>query len=77
MSKLDSEFYNLMAVYLGVKDDATVKKWVNAFATVIARELHYEGTCKVPGLGTFEASIVGAMTQSHIVDGVIRTYAVP
>ena len=41
MSKLDSEFYNLMAVYLGVKDDATVKKWVNAFATVIARELHY------------------------------------
>ncbi len=77
MSKLDSEFYNLIAVYLGIKDDATVKKWVNAFATVIARELHFEGVCKVPSLGTFEAKVVGAMTQSHIVDGAIRTYVVP
>lgn len=77
MSKLDSEFYNLLAVYLGVKDEATVKKWANAFASVIARELHYDGVCRVPGLGTFEAKIVGAMTQSHIVDGAIRTYAIP
>ena len=49
----DKEFFTQMARFADVTDPRTCAKYWYAACEVIIRELFYNGTCRVPTLGTF------------------------
>lgn len=59
----DKEFFTQMARFADVNSLQTVQKYWYAACEVIIRELFYNGTCRVPGLGTFSTRKVGEQIQ--------------
>lgn len=59
----DKEFFTQMARFADVTDPRTCAKYWYAACEVIIRELFYNGTCRVPGLGTFSTRKVGEQIQ--------------
>ena len=59
----DKEFFTQMARFADVNNLQTVQKYWYAACEVIIRELFYNGTCRVPGLGTFSTRKVGEQVQ--------------
>lgn len=59
----DKEFFKQMARFADVSNLSTVQKYWYAACEVIIRELFYNGTCRVPGLGTFSTRKVGEQIQ--------------
>lgn len=59
----DKEFFTQMARFSDVNSLQTVQKYWYAACEVIIRELFYNGTCRVPGLGTFSTRKVGEQIQ--------------
>ena len=59
----DKEFFIQMARFADVNNLQTVQKYWYAACEVIIRELFYNGTCRVPGLGTFSTRKVGEQVQ--------------
>ena len=59
----DKEFFTQMARFSDVTSPSTCAKYWYAACEVIIRELFYNGTCRVPGLGTFSTRKVGENIQ--------------
>ena len=59
----DKEFFIQMARFADVNNLQTVQKYWYAACEVIIRELFYNGTCRVPGLGTFSTRKVAEQVQ--------------
>ena len=59
----DKEFFTQMARFADVNSLQTVQKYWYAACEVIIRALFYNGTCRVPGLGTFSTRKVGEQIQ--------------
>lgn len=74
----DKEFFKQMARFSDVTSLETVQKYWYAACEVIIRELFYNGTCRVPGLGTFSTRKVGEQIQIQKgKDGKEVVYRVP
>lgn len=74
----DKEFFKQMARFADVTSLETVQKYWYAACEVIIRELFYNGTCRVPGLGTFSTRKVGEQVQIQKgPDGKEVVYRVP
>lgn len=74
----DKEFFTQMARFADVNNLHTVQKYWYAACEVIIRELFYNGTCRVPGLGTFSTRKVGEQIQIQKgPEGREVTYRVP
>ena len=74
----DKEFFKQMARFADVSSLETVQKYWYAACEVIIRELFYNGTCRVPGLGTFSTRKVGEQVQIQKgPDGKEAVYKVP
>ena len=74
----DKEFFKQMARFADVTSLETVQKYWYAACEVIIRELFYNGTCRVPGLGTFSTRKVGEQVQIQKgQDGKEVVYRVP
>ena len=59
----DKEFFTQMARFADVTDPRTCAKYWYAACEVIIRELFYNGTCRVPVLGTFTTKHIDATVQ--------------
>lgn len=77
MSKTDTEFYKALCLSTGTTSTETAKKWVQAVAEVIFRELHYEGICKFPLLGTFRSKQITERIYTQIINGEVKSSIAP
>ena len=59
----DKEFFTQMARFADVTDPRTCAKYWYAACEVIIRELFYNGTCRVPTLGTFTTKHIDEKIQ--------------
>ena len=74
----DKEFFVQMARFADVNSPQTVAKYWYAACEVIIRELFYNGTCRVPVLGTFTTKHIGESVQVQKgPDGKKVVYQVP
>lgn len=74
----DREFFKQMARFADVSNLETVQKYWYAACEVIIRELFYNGSCRVPALGTFSTRKVGEQVQIQKgQDGKEVVYKVP
>ena len=74
----DKEFFTQMARFADVNDPRTCAKYWYAACEVIIRELFYNGTCRVPTLGTFTTKHIGESIQVQKgIDGKQVVYQVP
>lgn len=74
----DREFFKQMARFADVSNLETVQKYWYAACEVIIRELFYNGSCRVPALGTFSTRKVGEQVQIQKgPDGKEVVYKVP
>ncbi len=78
MGLTNKEFYKQSCRWADVTSIQTAAKWWSAFAEVIIRELYYNGTCRLPLLGTFSTRTVGEALQKQIgPEGKPVIYRVP
>ena len=75
----DKEFYKEACRYADVTSIATAQKWWDAFYEVIVRELYFNGTCRLPSIGTFGLREMKETYQTHTnaTTGRRVTYKVP
>lgn len=59
----DKEFFMHMARYCDITNYRTAAKYWYAACEVIIRELFYNGSCRVPVLGTFTTKHIGESVQ--------------
>lgn len=74
----DKEFFKEACRFADVKNISTASKWWEAFSEVIIRHLYFDGTCRVPNLGTFNTRTVSEQVQIQKgSDGKQKIYQVP
>ena len=78
MGLTDKEFYTQACRWANASTLSTAVKWWQAFVEVIIREEYYNGTCRVPLLGTFNTRTVDEAIQKQTdVNGKTVYYRVP
>lgn len=74
----EKEFFTLACRFADSTNTATAKKWWDAFYEVLIRELFFNGTCKVPNVGTFSTKEFGEYLQKQKdINGKEIIYTVP
>lgn len=74
----DKEFLKQACRWADATSVTTASKWWWAFVEVIIRELYYNGSCRIPGLGTFTTKKMGEKIQIQKgLGGREVTYKVP
>ena len=74
----NKEFFKQACRWADVTSTQTAAKYWDAFVEVIIREIYYNGTCRVPYLGTFSTRTVGESLQKQTgPDGKEVIYRVP
>lgn len=74
----NKEFYKQAARWADVTNINTVVKYWEAFVEVIVREVYYNGSCKLPSVGTITTKTLPKTTQHQIdKNGKEHFYEVP
>lgn len=74
----EKEFLTLACRFTDSTNIATAKKWWDAFYEVIIREMFFNGTCRVPNVGTFFTQEHGEYLQKNKdINGKEVIYTVP
>lgn len=74
----DKEFYTQACRWADTSNVQTASKWWNAFLEVIIREVYYNGTVRLPDLGTFKVKKIKEHTQTQkSANGKTTVYKVP